>query len=116
MAQIFSNYAVSQTTAAINDTATSISVTPLDGGKFRAPTAGEFELLTLTDGVNWEIVKCTARTNDTLTIERGHEGAAQSWTSGTIVKSSITRDTMERMMQTEVYGASVALFNYMNFR
>ncbi len=116
MAQIFSNYAVSQTVSAISDTDTTIDITPLDGGKFRAPGANEYELLTLTDGINWEIVKCTTRVNDAFTIERGYEGVAQPWTSGTVVKSAVTRDTLDRMMQIEVYGSSVALFNYMHFR
>ena len=116
MSQVFSNYAVSQLNANITSGATSMSITPLDGGKFQAPGNGDYELLTLTDGVNWEIVKCTSRTNDTFTIVRGYEGAAQAWDSGTLVKGSVTEDTLNNMMQKQNYGASIALFNYQNFR
>lgn len=116
MAQVYSNYAISQITANITAVATSFSVTPLDGGKFQAPSVGDYELLTLTDGVNWEIVRCTSRTVDTFTVERAYEGVAQAWDSGTIVKSTVTKDTMDNLMQFQVYGASIALFNYQNFR
>lgn len=116
MAQLFSNYAITQTVSAISDTDTVIDVTPLDGGKFRAPGAGAYELLTLTDGVNWEVVKCTQRINDQFTVERAHEGSAQPWATGTLIKSSVTRKTMEALLQKDTYGASIAMFNYLNFR
>ena len=116
MSQVFSNYAVSQITASITDVATSFSVTPLDGGKFQAPGVGQYELLVLTDGNNWEIVKCTGRTDDTFTVERGHEGGARAWDNGTAVKSVVSKDGLENFLQKQDHGASIALFNYRNFR
>lgn len=116
MAQVFSNYAISQTASPILSTDTTITVTPLDGGKFQSPSAGQYELLTLTDGVNWEIVKCTSRVNDTFTVERGFEGIARDWSTGTVVKSTVTKATLENLVQIGTYGASLALFNYQNFR
>jgi hypothetical protein len=116
MSQIFSNYASSYLASSVSDTDTSLLLAPLSGGVFRAPAANEFELLVLTDGTNWEVVKCTGRVNDTLTVVRGFEGTARAWENGTFVKSVVTRATMENMLQKQDIGASIALFNYQNFR
>lgn len=116
MAQIYSNDGNSLLVSAIDTDDTTLSITPLDGGKFRAPGIGEYEVLVLTDGVNWEIVKMTGRSGDALTVQRAYEGVAQSWDVGTIVRSTVTRKTMENLMQTDVYSAAVALFNYQMFR
>jgi hypothetical protein len=72
MTQLFSNNAVATVNGAITDVATSITVT--DGSAMPSPTGGDFFLATLSDGTNIEIVKCTARATNTLTVARAQEG------------------------------------------
>jgi len=56
---------------------TSITVTTGDGAKFPILGAGEFFFLTLVDtNNNFEIVKVTARTDDTMNIVRAQENTA----------------------------------------
>lgn len=116
MGQVFSNYAISQLASAMSAVATTMVLTPLDGGKFTAPIAGDYELVGITDGVNWEIVKMTARTNDTCTVERGYEGTAQAWETGAVVKSTATKDTMENFIQRGEYESAIDLVNYLYFK
>jgi hypothetical protein len=70
--QLFSNNVVTTLNGAITAIATSIPVT--DGGAMPSPTGGNFFLVTLSDGTNVEIVKCTARSTNTLTLVRAQEG------------------------------------------
>lgn len=81
--QLFSNNAgsvfASTTTGALPQGGTALAVTPGQGSIFPTPTGGDYFLLTLyeKDGSGnenrMEIVKCTARTADTLTIVRNYE-------------------------------------------
>jgi hypothetical protein len=67
---------------------------------FPNPTQGDYFLLTLigtTAGAesSWEIVKCTARSTDTLSIVRAQEGTtAGTWATGTKAELRITAATM----------------------
>jgi len=74
----FTNQASTTLSAGLTAVATSATVT--DGSVF--PATGDFTLL-ITDGINTEYVLCTARSTNTLTIERGQEN-----TSGTAFSSS----------------------------
>ncbi len=82
MTQLFSNNGISSLQAGITAGATSLSFAVGEGTKFNAPTGGDFELLTLYDGVsidvstNIEIVKMTARTGDVATVVRAQEGTS----------------------------------------
>lgn len=81
--QLFSNNAgsvfASTTTGALPQGGTALAVTPGQGSLFPTPTGGDYFLLTLyeKDGSGnenrMEIVKCTARTADTLTVVRNYE-------------------------------------------
>lgn len=70
----FANNAVSRLAGNITNIATTLTITPGDGAKFPALGAGEYFPATLVkaDGT-LEIVKVTARSTDTLTIERAIE-------------------------------------------
>ena len=70
----FANNAVSRLAGNITNIATTLTITPGDGAKFPALGAGEYFPATLVkaDGT-LEIVKVTARSTDTLTIERASE-------------------------------------------
>ena len=77
--QLFTNNADSVLNGALAEVSTSLVVKAGDGAKFPNPTGGDFFLVTLyqkvgTTEVNHEIVKCTTRSTDTLTIVRAQEG------------------------------------------
>lgn len=71
----FSNRAISKLAASITDAATSIAITSGDEGKFPALGAGDWHYATIFDDAgNREIVKVTARSGITMTVERAQEG------------------------------------------
>lgn len=95
MAQLFTNGGYSTLASGISSGATSLSVQAGHGVRFPNPTSPDYFLLTLTQAgateTSWEIVKCTARSGDTLTISRGQEGtSAVAWSSGDKVELRLT--------------------------
>ena len=79
------NDAVSTLAADITDIATSLSVAAGDGAKFPQPGDG-FHIT-----IDNEILKCTARTDDALTVTRAQEGTtAAAHGAGTAVRLNIT--------------------------
>lgn len=98
--QLFTNNADSTLAASINAVVTSFSVAAGDGSKFPNPTGGDFFLVTILQKTgaaesNWEVMKCTARTGDVLTVVRGQEGtAAIVHTAGDPVSLRITAGSM----------------------
>lgn len=77
--QLFANNATSELNGAITLGSLSITLKTGEGAKFPSPTGGDFFLVTLYQKVgagetNHEIVKCTARTGDVLTVVRAQEG------------------------------------------
>jgi hypothetical protein len=71
----FSNNATTTTTARISSTDTTITVAAGTGGLFPVLGAGEYFKATLQDtNNNFEIVKVTARADDTMTVVRGQDG------------------------------------------
>ena len=77
--QLFANNADSELNGAITSVSTSITLKTGGGAKFPTPTGGDFFLVTLFQKVgitelNHEIVKCTARSGDVLTVVRAQEG------------------------------------------
>ena len=83
------NRAISALAADITDVATSLTVTAGEGAKF--PSAGDFHI-TIED----EILKCTARTTDTLTVVRAQEGTTgAAHIAGKSVELRITAGVIE---------------------
>lgn len=74
MTQLFANNISTTLNGAITAVATSIVVT--SGTGMPSPAGGDYFLLTITDGTNVEIVKCTSRSVNTLTVVRAQEGTA----------------------------------------
>lgn len=99
MKQLFVNNVA---TALVGDLAAGDGVlTVANGAALPTPAAGEFFLLTLilldTNGneVDWEIIKVTARSGNTLTIDRHQEGtSAREWLDGTLVEARLTAGGM----------------------
>ena len=93
MAQaLFTNNAFSLLASGITDSATSISVTADDGALFPNPTGGNYFYATLIDtSNNLEIVKCTARSTDALTVVRGAESTtARAYSAGDRIELRLT--------------------------
>ena len=96
MSQLFANNAYSALGSSILIGATSLTLASGTGSRFPTPSGGDYFLLTLADTSGgsesaWEIVKVTARSVDTLTIERAQEGTtARAWASGVPVDLRVT--------------------------
>lgn len=84
MSALLTNNAVAVLNAGISDSATSVTLNSGQGALFPNPGVGEYFYATLVDAsYNVEIVKCTARTTDTLTIVRGQDGTtARAYIAG----------------------------------
>lgn len=82
-AQMFTNLATSLLAGTINAVATSVQVSTGQGALFPSPGAGQYFVVTVEDASgNVEIMKCTSRSTDILTVVRGQEGTtAQSFTA-----------------------------------
>lgn len=102
--QLFSNNASTTLSATISSGATTLTVPTGKGALFSSPSGGDYELLTISDGTNVEIVKMTGRSSDTLTIVRGQEGtSASGWTVGATtitVEGRITKQTLKNIAGT----------------
>lgn len=86
------NNATSLLAGSLTTGATTLSVTPGEGAKFPAPTAGDWFPLTLAKANgSLEIVKATARSGDVITVVRAQEGtAAMSFSAGDRVELRVT--------------------------
>ena len=85
--QLFTNNAGSTVASSVSSVATTITVAAGQGALFPSPTGGDYFILTLTQGsggeTSWEIVKCTSRSVDVLTVVRAQEGTvAAAWAVG----------------------------------
>jgi len=95
---LFKNQAISTLIAAITAIDTELTVAPGDGALFPAPDVYEYAVVTLTDtGTgNREIVHCTGRTGDVLSIDRAQEGtSALPFDAGVEVAMHITAGVLE---------------------
>lgn len=71
----FSNNATTTTVGLLSSTATTIVVASGTGALFPTLGTGDYFKATLQDtNNNFEIVKVTARTDDTMTVVRGQDG------------------------------------------
>lgn len=98
----FSNNASALLAANINDVEVTISLEIGGGALFPSPSGSQYFMAALQDADgNLEIVRCTARSFDNLTVVRGQEGTSgQSWTAGqTRFELRLTEETMEEMLQ-----------------
>lgn len=101
---LFANQASSALAAPIGSGATSLSLTPGSGSKFPSPTGSDQFALTLTDAATntvYEVVYCTSRTGDVLTVTRAQEGTtALNWTTGDFANLYVTAGTIGALAQS----------------
>jgi hypothetical protein len=89
------NNAFGTLAAGINSSATSITLTSGQGARFPTLGAGDYFYATLIDtSNNLEIVKCTARSTDVLTVVRAQESTtARAYNTGDRIEIRITAQT-----------------------
>jgi len=89
------NNAFGTLAAGINSSATSITLTSGQGARFPTLSAGDYFYATLIDtSNNLEIVKCTARSTDVLTVTRAQESTtARSYSTGDRIEIRLTAAT-----------------------
>lgn len=101
---IFTDNANTTLAAPISSGAVSLTVQSGAGALFPNPSAGQQFALTLNDaatGLDYEIMYCTARVGDTMTVVRAQEGTtAQNWLAGDIAFHGPTAGQMNAMLQT----------------
>lgn len=88
----FTNNGASTLAIGISATTTSITVQADSGALFPALSAGDYFYATLANVANeLEIVRVTARSGDTLTVQRGQEGTtARAYNSGDRIEARLT--------------------------
>lgn len=100
---LFANNAISALASGISNVATSVTLTTGSGALFPSPTAGQQFALTFTDaatGLLNEIVYCTARTGDVLTIVRAQEStSALNWSAGDVAANLVTAASLTAFLQ-----------------
>jgi len=94
---LFTNNAASGLVYPISSTDTALYLNGGSGALFPQPTGGNYFIVTLISQLtgNMEIVKCTARSGDVLTVVRAQEGTtAQSFATGDGVQLRITAGSL----------------------
>lgn len=94
---LYSNFARSTLASGISDTDTTMSVKVGEETRFPQPVreGDYFPVLIQKPDYSYEIVHCTDRTDEDLTIERGKEGtSALSFSAGAVVMNVLTADTL----------------------
>jgi hypothetical protein len=101
----FANGAFATLASGINSSATSITLTSGQGARFPSLSGGDYFFATLIDtSNNLEIVKCTARSTDVLTVTRGQESTtARSFSAGDRIELRITAQGMvDNLLATDI--------------
>jgi hypothetical protein len=98
---LFADNASTALASGIGTSDTTCTVTATTGSEFPAPGAGQQVAITFEDvSGDIEIVYCTGRTGDTLTIVRAQEGTtARAFASGTIVENRVTKGSLNAFLQ-----------------
>lgn len=99
--QIFSNNSITLLTDTLTSGGESASL--LDGSNFSTPTSEEYEIAVLDDGVNIELIKISARSGNTITIEeRGLEGSTPAeFVTGSFIRVGTTKGFLENLVHGE---------------
>jgi len=108
----FANSAFATLAAGINSSVTSITLTTGQGARFPSLAGGDYFFATLIDtSNNLEIVKCTARSTDVLTVVRGQESTtARAFSTGDRIELRITaQGLVDAVPVTSVAGRTGAI-------
>ncbi len=100
--QLFTNGASATLAVSIIDTDVTVQVQAGYGALFPSPSGGDWFVLTLEDNLaNIEVMHCTARSGDLLTVTRAQEGTLAQAFTNTVTRCELrdTKGTMERFLQ-----------------
>lgn len=113
MTQLFKNNATGSLASSIGTTDTLLALATGHGARFPTPTGGDHFQLTLVgldvngNEASWEIVRCTARSNDSLTVVRAQENtSALAWPAGARVELRVTAGTLDSFTDTAQAAAA----------
>lgn len=112
---LFSNFSRSTLAAGLSVSDTEISLQEGDGALFPEPDntrtpASIFSAIISDSTGEWEIVYCTFRDGDTLTVERGKEGTtAKAWEVGDTIIHSVTKGFVEQRRESAVAPSTPTL-------
>jgi hypothetical protein len=97
---LFANIAVSVLDSGISAGATTLTVSAGHGARFPNPAAGQVFVIVVQSGTTREVMHCTGRAADVLTVLRAQEGTtAQAFPAGSAVQMLATAGTMDRFVQ-----------------
>lgn len=109
---LFANFATTTTAGSITNSATAVNLASGTGALFPSPGAGEYFVGTFVDaatGLIREIVWCTARTGDSLTIVRAQEGTTGlAWAAGSVFSILWTAGQCAAMLQSGAFQQQTA--------
>ena len=109
--QLFAN----NVTASLNSTVlsgdSSLGLQVGEGAAFPSPAAGEYFAVTVQNTLNGdiEVMYCTARSGDILTVQRAQEGTVALGfpANDSIVQMRVTAGTLEKLIQARFDGVDV---------
>jgi hypothetical protein len=106
MALKITNNATSKLAAAIGTADTTLSLTPGEGAKFPTLAADDwFPVTAIKSDGTLEIMKCTARATDTLTVSRAQENTgAMAFSSGDRIELRMTAAAFNQFVTTNASG------------
>ena len=98
---LFADNASSLLASGITNVQTTIAVTPTTGAIFSAPGAGQVSAITVEDASgDIEVMYCTGRSTDTLTVIRAQEGTTGfAFASGARVEQRVTMGMLGAFLQ-----------------
>ena len=107
MAILFANNSGSTLASGITSGATSLTLASGQGARFPAPSGGNNFPITVEDSGGVEIMLCTARSGDVLTVIRAQESTtARAFLAGATVQARITKAVLDRFLQTTSNAAT----------
>ena len=106
MAVLYTNNATTTLAAAITTSSTTLALSTGTGVLFPNPSSPDYFYVTLTNtGGTLEIVKCTSRATDTLTVVRAQEGtAAFAYSLGDKVELRVTAAGLANKLDKDTGG------------
>lgn len=100
MGLVLKNNAVGRLASSLAVGSTVLPVSASEGSRFPALAAGDwFPVTVLRDDGTLEIMRCTARSGDTLTVVRAQEGtSAKTFSAGDRVELRLTAGTFSQLI------------------
>lgn len=102
--QLFSNNASTTLGSDITISDTYIPLATGAGSKFTSPSTPDFELITITQGSNIEVIKVLSKSGDAFnSVVRAQEGtSAYAFTTGAKIEGRVTKGTFDSFVQKDI--------------